>query len=855
MNHFRIKLLAAMMLVIVAITAAVLWFAQRNAEAGVRQSLQRQFQSEFGLLAEAQEARRAAIAERCRVLAKSVRIRAALEENDREDLYLNAAVELRDVLEEKAGESESRSLRAEFFRFLNAEGAIMQPPMGAQEEAWESQLALPGGVPDEQQAGYAVLSAGVGREVLREVIATPIITTDNGDAIGAIVLGFKPAELDGRRADADIKSGVWLNGRLHMPTLNTMALAQLSGELARVIGAREDAGDSIAITVNGAPHLLIFKRLNPGSRFPPAHQVCLYPLATALARQSQLRWEIIGWGTFVLLGGLVVSHFVAARLSAPVEELAQDSEANRAQCERAETALQMTEEKYRGIFENAVEGIFLLAPDGKFLSANPALARIVGFDSPAELVAMLDDPARQLYAEPEPLAEFLRRAEIEGGVSVFETEFLHRDGRKIWVSQNARAVRDAAGALLHLEGTLEDITERKRAATELLALNAELQSALTNLKTSQKQIIEQERLRALGQMASGIAHDFNNALVPILGFCELLLLSPAILDDRKKAGRYLETIQTAAKDAASVVSRLREFYRPDKSDREFAPVNLKRIVEQSITLTRPKWKDQAQAGGATVEVTLELDTVPSVSGEESALREVLTNLIFNAVDAMPCGGTITLRTRSDGNSAVIEVADTGSGMTEEVRKHCLDPFYSTKGERGTGLGLSMVFGIVQRHSGSLDIRSELGKGTTFVITLPLAEPAADRPVNMIAHRPHRPLRVLVVDDEAPVRDTIAAVLVADGHEVELAHDGADGLRRFIAGTFDLVVTDKAMPHMSGDRLAAAIKKLGSRTPIILLTGFGLFHDKTEFPDVDVLASKPIRIPTLRDAIATAMKAA
>jgi CheY-like chemotaxis protein len=200
---------------------------------------------------------------------------------------------------------------------------------------------------------------------------------------------------------------------------------------------------------------------------------------------------------------------------------------------------------------------------------------------------------------------------------------------------------------------------------------------------------------------------------------------------------------------------------------------------------------------------------------------------------------------------VIEVSDSGSGMTEEVRKHCLDPFYSTKGERGTGLGLSMVFGIVQRHSGSLDIRSELGQGTTFVITLPLADPTADRTTVVTAYVPHRPLRVLVVDDEAPVRDTIAAVLTADGHEVQLAHDGADGLKRFIAGTFDLVVTDKAMPHMSGDRMAAAIKKLGSHTPIILLTGFGLFHEKEEFPDVDVLISKPVRIPALRDAIATA----
>ena len=848
------------MLVVVAITAGVLWFAQRKAEVSVRENLQQRFQEEFRMRAEAAETRNAAIAERCRVLARSVRIRAALEEDDREDLYLNAAVELRDILAETGGaktpDADPHSLRAEFFRFLNTNGALMHPD-AANPEPWEMQLALPGGAPDEQQTGCAIVTTSDGREALRDIIATPIITTDHGDSIGAIVLGFKPSAPASAPTDTHIESGVWLNGRLHLPGLAAPALANLSATLGSIVNDSDDAEKSSIVEINGTAHRLITKRLNPGSRFPPAYQVCLYSIAEARARQNQLRWEIIGSGLCVLFAGLIVSHFISSRLSAPVEQLAEASVADRAQRERAEVELQLTEQKYRSIFENAVEGIFLLAPGGRFLSANPAIARICGFESPERFIAETNSHPGCLYAEPERMSELLRAAESEGGVSGFEVELLHRDGRRIWVSQNARAVRDSGGALLHFEGTLEDITERKRAATELLALNTELQAALSNLKTSQKQIIEQERLRALGQMASGIAHDFNNALVPILGFCELLLLSPAIMADRKKSTKYLETIQTAAKDAASVVSRLREFYRPDKGDRAFAPVSLKRLVEQSITLTKPKWKDQAQAAGATVEVVLELDAVPPVSGEESALREVLTNLIFNAVDAMPGGGTLTLRTRSNGDSAVMEISDTGSGMTEEVRRHCLDPFFSTKGERGTGLGLSMVFGIVQRHSGSLDIQSAVGKGTTFIITLPLQDAAANVPgaIPDAARETQRALRVLVVDDEAPVRDTLAAVLSADGHDVELAKDGTDGLNRFIKGTFDLVITDKAMPHMSGDRMASAIKKLGSHTPIILLTGFGLFHDKTDFPDVDVLTSKPIRIPTLRDAIATAMKAA
>jgi CheY-like chemotaxis protein/anti-sigma regulatory factor (Ser/Thr protein kinase) len=354
-------------------------------------------------------------------------------------------------------------------------------------------------------------------------------------------------------------------------------------------------------------------------------------------------------------------------------------------------------------------------------------------------------------------------------------------------------------------------------------------------------------------MASGIAHDFNNTLVPILGFSELLLVSPKVIENRAKATAYLETIHTAAKDAASVVARLREFYRGDKGDEPFAPVSLKRLAEQSITLTQPKWKGQAQARGATIDVALELEAVPMIAGDESALREALTNLIFNAVDAMAEGGTLTLRTLRRGDGVVIEVSDSGSGMTEEVRSRCLEPFFSTKGDRGTGLGLSMVFGIVKRHSGSLDLQSAVGRGTTFSLSFPVLEAERISTTRKAAPVPMRSLRVLVVDDEALVRDTLSAVLVADGHEVDLATDGVEGLRQFLAAKFDLVVTDKAMPKLSGDQMASAIKQVSPNTPVILLTGFGLFHEKSEFPNVDVLASKPVRIPALREAIAEAMQ--
>jgi signal transduction histidine kinase len=408
----------------------------------------------------------------------------------------------------------------------------------------------------------------------------------------------------------------------------------------------------------------------------------------------------------------------------------------------------------------------------------------------------------------------------------------------------------------------ENVVQRERAEAalevsdqELRVRNAELQKALAELKATQQHVIQQERLRALGEMASGIAHDFNNALVPILGFAELLKMSPTTLADRENAASYIDMIHTSAKDAASVVSRLRQFYRKQEEGEVFEAVNLDKLVKQTVTLTRPRWKDQAQANGATIQVRLDLEAVPAISGEEAALREVLTNLIFNAVDAMPAGGTITLRTRRDADSAIVEVGDSGTGMTEEVRKRCLEPFFSTKGERGTGLGLSMVFGIVQRHEGSIDIRSEEGRGTTFAIRLPLHQHAEEEAAVAGEESPQKPLRVLVVDDEPQVRDLLSAVLTNDGHRVQMAEDGVSGLRCFRDGRFDVVLTDKAMPGMSGDQMACAIKQMSPEMPIILLTGFGQFLNKEDLPGVNVLLNKPVGIRTLREALVNALKAA
>ena len=855
---FRLKLSLLLMLVVTTVTLLALYVTQRTEQASAQQSLHDDFQSRLGFLLGAQETRQAEVAEQCRLLARNVRISAALEEDpvDIDDLYAVAEVELRDVLEHGAPDTaprEERLPRARFFRFLKADGTPLNLPGDTQ--PWEGQL-ISSIDPDKQQIGYAAIPATGGDTEINEVIMTPIRIpeSEGSEELFALVLGFPPTDLAIKPVPG-IMTGICFAGQLHLSALTTPERQVLAGEIANALRTPTAANDSLEVRVGGEPYLLFYKILNPGSRYPPAYEVCLYSLSSSLARQERLRWRILGLGFLVLVVGLGASHFFSARLSQPVEQLVEVSAQNVARREQAEAELELTEQKYRSIFENAVEGIFLLAPDGRCLSANPAMARIFGYDSPAQLLAEMTGSLARLYVDPQQGAELLRRTDRDGTISNFECEMRCRDGRVIWISQNARAVRDGNSGLAYIEGTIEDITGRKQSADSLRTLNAELAHALAELKDTQNQVIRQERLRALGQMASGIAHDFNNSLMPVMGFAELLLAHPAILDDKKKATGYLEMIRTAAKDAASIVSRLREFYRTNENSDVFTPVNLQALSRQAVSLTEPKWKGQAQASGAEIHLVEELGDVPPISGDESALREVLTNLIFNAVDAMPHGGTITLRTRREGDRAVLEVADTGAGMTEEVRQRCLEPFFTTKGDRGTGLGLAMVFGIVQRHDGTIDIRTQLGRGTTFLIQFPLRAPSSRQTAALPSVQVQKALRVLLVDDDPQVREVLTAFLEVEGHGVQAAETGLDGLRQFREGEFDLVITDKAMPGLSGDQMAIEIKRLSPAMPVILLSGFNSTGEDEKIPGVDVIACKPITMPSLREAITRAMKPA
>jgi signal transduction histidine kinase len=717
-----------MMLVIVSVTGLILYIAEKNLHADQQRLLNEQFENQLSSFLAVQDLRSGAIAEKCRDVSRSVRLRAALEEKDVDDLYQNALAELQEIFSPNANtpDNAEHSVRASFFRFIDANGAVLPAgdhPAGAVDPRSLERALSPLGLAlhdiDEQSIAFVTIARGNRPEALRQVVLTKIHGWDGQD-LGALVLGFPINQASGADVQgAEMKSGIWLNREFYIAGLS-VADRHLLAQRVQVATSLSDAGNFV-VDLESGPHLLFYKALN--SKLAPAYDVCLYPLAASLREAKTLRWKIVALGVIVLICGFGASLFLTKKLSKPVDQI--------------------------------------------------------------------------------------------------------------------------------VAASVENVTRRRKAEKDLSEVNRELEKTLNELKATQQQVIQQERLSALGQMAAGIAHDFNNTLMPILGFADVLLQNEAMLDDKAETRRCLEMLRASAKDASSVVSRLREFYRPASSDEEFPIVDLAKVVQQVVVLTEPKWRGLTQVRGITVTVETEFKAYPVVAGDEAALREVLTNLLFNAVDAMPEGGSISLQTAIENERAVLRVRDTGTGMTETVRQRCLEPFFSTKGDRGTGLGLSMVYGIVERHRGQLEIESTVGKGTTFIIRLPLAQEMPRAQSNRdSAAKLNSALNVLVVDDEARSREVLMAYLRTDNHSVATASSGREALEKFRLRPFDLVVMDRAMPEMNGEQTARFMKQVNQNIPVILLTGFsGQIDAECAKPAaVDVVLNKPITLDALRHTI-------
>jgi len=338
---------------------------------------------------------------------------------------------------------------------------------------------------------------------------------------------------------------------------------------------------------------------------------------------------------------------------------------------------------------------------------------------------------------------------------------------------------------------------------------------ITEQKEERERAARADKLRALGQLASGVAHDFNNSLAAILGRAQLLrrqVNDPALV-------RNLDIIQTAAEDAAATVRRIQTFARKS-AVKEFELVDVGSLLNDAIEITRTRWQNEARVRGLEYDVKLEAEKGHSTYGSASELREVFVNLIVNAVDAMPKGGKLSITCRHHENRLQLQFSDNGMGMGDDVRQKIFEPFFSTKGAHGTGLGLSVSYSIIERHAGSISVVSDPGKGTRFTVELPAV--AAESTLNQVETIGDElpSLRILVVDDELPVRETLAEMLVAVRHNVELAGSGQEALQKMRQHTFDFVFTDLAMPEMDGWETARWIRRGWPDVKIVLVTGYG-----------------------------------
>lgn len=392
---------------------------------------------------------------------------------------------------------------------------------------------------------------------------------------------------------------------------------------------------------------------------------------------------------------------------------------------------------------------------------------------------------------------------------------------------------------------LKNVATAAAAAEQAQRHVEELSRYIAEQERIQEQFSQLEKLSALGELASGVAHDFNNTLAGILGRAQLLKRTR----DFEKLDRGLDIIIRAAEDGAKTVKRIQDFARQRK-DHDFTPIAVDQLLFDVSEITRPRWKIASEAANVHINLDVQINTSALVMGEASEMREVLVNMVFNAVDAMPRGGKLTLSANEIDGQVGISVSDTGQGMTPDVRSKIFDPFFTTKGKAGMGLGLAVSYGIIRRHNGVIEVESEKDKGTTFHIRLPIAQGVTllapnESPVSSAPDKPATTeqscgAKILVVEDEEPVRELLRDILESEGHSVTLACSGQEALSVYDSIKFEAVFTDLGMPGMSGWELARAIRGRDRRIPIAVITGWGdgVSSDDQEAAQVDWVVTKP-----------------
>jgi PAS domain S-box-containing protein len=458
---------------------------------------------------------------------------------------------------------------------------------------------------------------------------------------------------------------------------------------------------------------------------------------------------------------------------------------------KAEATAREHQSLLTNILESARESIYAVDTEGRFQWCNAATINATGYKS-EDLIghSFLDIT----FEDDREIARTHFERTLEGKPQTYEARFFSYDG-------NLRhALFDTAPLVVegHTTGVLgiaRDITEQKQ---------------------ERQRAAQADKLRALGQLASGVAHDFNNALTAILGRAQLMRRQ--VKDE--SLTHNLDVIQTAAEDAAATVRRIQTFARQSPA-KEFELLDASSLLRDAIEITRTRWENEARLRGLHYDVELHADCPHPVLGSASELREVFVNLIVNAVDAMPLGGRLNISCDRTGDRLILRFTDTGLGMTEDVRERIFEPFYTTKGAHGTGLGLAVSYGIIERHQGEFSVESEVGRGTTFEIQLPATDQASATESKPSTSHEMPAMKVLVIDDEDFVRETLADMLTMMGHKVAAVDGGREALEKLAAGAFDLVFTDLSMPEMDGWEVAREIRRrFGNEMSIILVTGHG-----------------------------------
>jgi PAS domain S-box-containing protein len=444
------------------------------------------------------------------------------------------------------------------------------------------------------------------------------------------------------------------------------------------------------------------------------------------------------------------------------------------------------------ILESAREAIYASDTEGRLQWCNPVLARAAGRRMTELIGCSFFELAHE--ADRQRVREHFFRA-LAGEPQNYEMRYVTGGGHVRYVTvDNAPLVVD--GRTTGVLGIARDVTEQKQ---------------------ERERAVQADKLRALGQLASGVAHDFNNSLAAILGRAQLLRRSTS----DPETARSLDIIQTAAEDAAATVRRIRSFAQQAPGE-QFAPLDLEVLLRDAVEITRTRWENDARARGLSYDVRLACECVAHARGSASELREVFVNLIVNAIEAMPEGGRLDILCRRRGEQLEVSFSDSGVGMSEEVRARIFEPFYTTKGAQGTGLGLFVSYGIVERHGGHISVESERGLGTTFKVCLPHGDPEPSRCGSGQGSdaEGRRQLSVLVVDDEETVRETLAEIIEALGHRVVRVEGGRAALAAVDENEFDLIFTDLSMPEMDGWEVSRAIRARRPEARVVVVTGYG-----------------------------------